>query len=397
MWIARDLEHQWGTASRQPVRILTGPRQCGKSSLLEHLGREHFQFVSLDDLQNRTLAQSDPALFFQVHPGDLVIDEVHLAPQLFSEIKRMVDAQKAGKMRARQFWLSGSNQMLFRKGMEESLAGRASPLRLHPLSVAEISAALPEFSLSNLFLFGGWPELLAHHYTADEALRYLNEYLHLVLEKDVVQSAGIQKVPQFLKVVTLLAGRAANVLELSSLGSAAGVQTSTISDWVSSLEQMQVLSRLPCFHTDLTQRMIKAPKVFFQDCGVLCRLQGWPTLQPLLTSPMVGAAFENLVFTEILKTRDHHLKLWELSYFRTKDGEEIDFVVSSGQRRVLLESKFAVQNARALTPSPLARKVLGEETPIHLVTFGGDQRLLSGKSYQVPLQNLRDFLLDQLP
>lgn len=383
-------------ASRQPVRILTGSRQCGKSSLLEHLGGQEFRFVSLDDLQNRSLAQTDPALFFEIHSGHLIIDEVQYAPQLFSEIKKMVDAQKAGKISSRHFWISGSNQILFRRGIEESLAGRASPLRLHPLSVSEIRAALPALPLANLFLQGGWPELLSGDYSLAESIRYLNEYLQLVLEKDVVHSAGIQKVSQFLQVVTLLAGRAANILELSSLGSAAGVQTSTVSDWVGALEQMLMVYRLPSFNTDLTKRMIKAPKLYFLDCGVLCRLQGWQAVEPILTSPMVGAAFENLVFTEILKTRDHYLKNWDLSYFRTKDGEEIDFVISSGQTRLLLESKFAVQNAQYIPTSPVARKIFGEQSAIHLVTFGGDIRPLKNGSYQVPIGLLRQFLLDRL-
>lgn len=396
MWISREIEVTWKDATRQPVRILTGSRQCGKSSLLERLGGADFRFVSLDDLQNRQLAQSDPALFFEVHRGHLIIDEVQHAPQLFSEIKRMVDAQKAGKAVARNFWISGSNPILFRKGMEESLVGRASPLRLHPLSVSEIGAGLPDFPLIHLFLFGGWPELWSRGYSLAETVRYLNEYLQLLLERDLALSAGIQKVSAFLKVVTLLAGRAANILELSSLGSAAGVQTSTVSDWVGALEQMLVVYRLPSFHTDLTKRMIKAPKLYFLDCGLLCRLQGWQTAETLVTSPMVGSVFENLVFTEILKTKDHHLKNWDLSYFRTKDGEEIDFVISSGPLRILLECKFAVQDARYVAIPAAARRILGEQCPIHLVTFGGELRPLKNGSYQVPIRFLSQFLLERL-
>ena len=396
MWIPRELEGNWGRASRQPVRILTGSRQCGKSSLLEHLGGPDFTFVSLDDLQNRALAQTDPALFFETHCGHVILDEVQHAPQLFPEIKRLVDAQKAHKIAPRFFWLSGSNPILSRKGIQESMAGRASSLRLHPLSVSEIHSALPAFPLVDLFFYGGWPELISLDYTVAESIRYLNDYLQLVLERDIVQAAGVQKVPQFLKLVTLLAGRAANVLELSSLGSDAGVQTSTVSDWVGALEQMLMIYRLKSFSTSLTQRMIKAPKLYFLDCGLLCRLQGWRAVEPLLTSPLVGGMFENLAFTEILKIRDHHLKDWDLSYYRTKDGEEIDFVISTGQKHVLLECKFAVQNAHYFPTSAAAQRIFGADIPVHLVTFGGQVRPLKNGSYQVPIGSLKQFLLERL-
>ena len=395
MWITRELEAVWPQAGRQPIRIVTGVRQCGKSSLLERLGSE-FSFVSLDDLQNRQLAQSDPALFFQTHPGPLILDEVQHAPQLFSELKRLVDAQKAGKIAPRSFWLSGSNQILLRKNVEESLAGRASPVRLHPLSVSEINSALPDIPLVQSLLWGGWPELYAHSLKLPEVIRFLNEYIQLVLERDVAQSAGIQKVPQFLKFVTLLAGRAANVLELSSLASAAGVQVSTVTDWAGALEQMLIIQRLPAYTSEVSKRLIKAPKLYFQDTGLLCRLQGWQALDPLLTSPLVGAAFENLAFTEILKARDHGLQDWNLSYFRTKEGQEIDFIISSGQQKVLLECKFASQNTQYIPTPESTKKLFGAETPIHVVTFGGELRPLKNQAFQVPILKLKQFLNDRL-
>lgn len=227
-------------------------------------------------------------------------------------------------------------------------------------------------------------------------VRYLNEYIQLVLERDVTQSAGIQKVPQFLKFVTLLAGRAANVLELSSLASAAGVQVSTVMDWAGALEQMLIIQRLPAFTSELSKRLIKAPKLYFQDTGLLCRLQGWQALEPLLTSPLVGAAFENLAFTEILKARDHCLQDWNLSYFRSKDGQEIDFVITSGVRTLLLECKFSAQNTQYLPTPPPVQKLFGAGIPIHIISFGGEIRPLKNHSFQVPIQKLKTFLLDQL-
>ncbi|MBS2037640.1 ATP-binding protein [bacterium] len=395
MWILRDLEAVWSEAGRQSIRIVTGARQCGKSSLLERLAPD-FTFVSLDDLQNRQLAQSDPALFFETHPGHLILDEVQHAPLLFSELKRIADAQKAGKLSPRSFWLSGSNLILLRKNVVESLAGRASSVRLHPLSVAEISSTLPDFPLVQSLLLGGWPELYGQSYSLAEAVRFLNDYVQLVLERDVAQSAGIQKVPQFLKFATLLSGRAGNLLELSSLASAVGVQVSTLTDWAGALEQMLVIARLPAYTSELSKRLIKSPKLFFQDTGLLCRLQGWRALEPLLASPMVGAAFENLVFTEILKTRDHALRDWNLTYFRTKEGQEVDFVIDTGSKTLLLECKFSAQNTQYVPTPESARKVFGQDAPIHVVTFAGELRRLREQSWQVPIRQLRQFLLDAL-
>lgn len=396
MWIKRHLEKSWSYLGRQPVKFLVGQRQSGKSSLLEELTQNEFTILSLDDLQNRTLAQTDPGLFLETHSGNLVVDEAQYAPNLFPELKRQVDLQKSKKVKPRLFWMSGSNQIVLNKNIRESLAGRASYARLHPLSVAELVDFQPDFEIKKMFLFGGWPELYAEDFSPMEAMRHLNDYLQLVLERDIVQAAGIQKVSQFLKTTQLLAGRAANVLDVSNIASDSGVQASTVSDWLSALEQMFVISRLPTFSTNLNTRMIKAPKVFFLDNGLLSRLQGWQAVDPLLSSPLIGGAFENLVYTEIVKTRDHFLKDWKISYFRTKDGEEIDFVVEGNGKYLLLECKFASQSAVALRIPNSAKKVFGEESVIHVVTFGGEQKALSERGFQIPIKNLKDFLLNSL-
>ena len=278
-WIARDLEKSWKTSPALPVQILRGVRQCGKSSLLAQLGEPRRTHVTLDDLRLRQTASEDPGLFLSQYPPPLTIDEVQHAPALFSEIKMRVDAARADRRRGQTtrldslFWVTGSNQILPAQHVRESLAGRATAYTLHTLSIAELRRGVPGFTLPQAFLRGGWPEL----YVAPDLdpVRYLNDLVLTFIEKDIAQSAGIQKIPLFAKSLGLLAARTGCLFNASEIAASCSVKSVTIQEWTGILERNFLLLLLPGYHSNLNKRLIKAPKLYFLDVGLAARLQGW--------------------------------------------------------------------------------------------------------------------------
>ncbi|HEX4044776.1 MAG TPA: ATP-binding protein, partial [Gammaproteobacteria bacterium] len=249
MYIPRDITAQL-LQSPARIQILCGPRQCGKSTLFAALYRgqtksaqANFQEITFDDLALRQLANQDPALFLQQFQPPLLLDEVQYVPNLFPELKKYVDQLKrtavfqAGEPAETTvlFHLTGSNQILMDKNIKESLAGRASYYYLNTLTVHEILKVLPKTTIQEILFKGGWPEL--HTHNALPVTGYLNDYIRSYIEKDIVMSAGIQKVNEFLTVLRLCAARTGQETNYSDIQKDSGVNSVTIKEWVSLLER----------------------------------------------------------------------------------------------------------------------------------------------------------------
>lgn len=388
MWIERDIS-QFLAQNSDFVEILTGPRQCGKSSLLLKLDPEFLE-LSLDDLSIREALARDPLTFLSQFDGKkLLIDEAQLVPELFSAIKRKVDLMKrAGVSRETYFRLTGSNQILMDKNVKESLAGRASYFELNTFSIAEIINSL-SFSTADILFRGGWPEL----YTVPNLSikHYLDDYIRTYVEKDIVLAAGIQKQNQFMKFIKLLAGRTGQVLNSSELARDVGVSVEAIKDWVSILERMKVIVLINPFYTNLTSRLIKSPKIYFLDTGLAVRLQGHSELTPLLTSPALGSLFETLVCGEIIKTLNNFRQDWKIFHWRSRDGEEIDFYIQfpSG-KSLFLEAKTARQDLSSHEKFTEVKKVFKDKVPPRYLVHMEGETILGNL---IPIKKLRDFLL----
>ncbi|HWU43988.1 MAG TPA: ATP-binding protein [Bdellovibrio sp.] len=325
MWINRDIS-KFIARNKDTIQVIRGPRQCGKSSLLLHLD-PNFKEVSLDDSSLRELAQNDPELFLrQFHSSKLFIDEAQYAPALFPALKRRADLFKRNSKNKAETILriTGSNQILMDRHIKESLAGRASFFDMNTLSISEILAARPS-PIQEILYMGGWPEL--HANPDKDPKKFLDDYINSYVEKDIVLAAGIQKSREFLKLTRLLAGRVGEILDFSSLGNDAGVDAKTAKEWISILERMHIIALVMPFSSNLSSRLIKSPKIYFIDTGLACRLQGWTSAAPILTSPQQGHLFENLVFSEIFKLNLNHQLGFQIFHWRSKDGEEIDFLI----------------------------------------------------------------------
>lgn len=373
------------------VQVICGPRQCGKSSLLLRLDPT-FREISLDDPALRELAQNDPELLLRQFPSQkLFIDEAQYAPALFPSLKRRADLFKRDLRSKHQtiIRITGSNQILMDRNVKESLAGRASFFDMNTLSVSEILKAR-ESSIQDILYRGGWPEL--HANPARDPKKFLDDYINSYVEKDIVLAAGIQKSREFLKFVRLLAGRVGELVDLSSLGRDAGVDSKTAKEWISVLERMHIIALVLPYSSNLSSRLVKAPKVYFVDTGLACRLQGWTAAEPILTSPQQGHLFENLVFAEIFKLNKNLQLGWEVFHWRSRDGEEIDFLIQQDPKTFLfLEAKVSARKPRDLKALPEVKKVFRQRLPKIVVCHQEGEMLLNER---VPIACLRDFLLD---
>ncbi len=391
MWIQRDIS----TLIEQNddiIQVIRGPRQCGKSTLILHLSSE-FKELSLDDPSLRELAQRDPELFLsQFNHQKLFIDEAQYAPNLFPSLKRKADLEKRSLPQKSQtiLRLTGSNQILMDKHIKESLAGRASFFDMNTLSVSEILSSQKK-PIQEIIYKGGWPEL--HANPTKDAKKFLDDYINSYIEKDIVLAGGIQKSREFLQFVKLLAGRVGGLLDFAKLGSEIGIDGKTAKDWISILERMNIIATVAPYSSNLSSRLTKAPKIYFIDTGLACRLQGWTSPEPILTSPQQGMLFENLVFSEIFKLNMNFQLGWQIYHWRSRAGEEVDFLIQTSPNNfIFIESKVSKAPSRILSELPEVRKVFGDKIPKLIVCHQEGEHILEN---YVPISLLKKFLLTE--
>ncbi|MFN8370778.1 MAG: ATP-binding protein [Bacteriovoracaceae bacterium] len=389
MWIYRDLS-QVLEKNHSLIQILIGPRQCGKSALFLKLSPS-FVEISMDDLSLRKIVSEDPLIYLdQFRNKKLLIDEAQLSPEIFSALKRRVDLIKRQSPPKKEtlYRLTGSNQIFLDKNVKESLTGRASYFELNTLSVAEIKKHL-DLPMGDIIFKGGWPEL----YTDSdiEIGRYLDDYIRTYIERDIILTAGVQKQREFMHFSQLLAGRTGQLLNYSELSKEVGVNSETIRDWISILERMRFIILIRPYYSNLSNRLIKSPKIYFLDTGITCRLQGHSSVSPLLTSPQMGAIFETLVAAEIYKTMKNFDKNWRIYHWRSRDGEEVDFYIElEDGKSLFLEVKLSRQSISKNPNYPEIVKVFKKKVPpCYLCHLDGDEIVDNA----IPIKFLRDFLL----
>lgn len=391
MWIHREISEILND-NNDLVQIIRGPRQCGKSSLLLHLAND-FEEVSLDDPTYRQLAQSDPELFLRQFDGKkILIDEAQYAPELFPSIKRKIDLYKRDPSKKNEtiVRLTGSNQILMDKNVKESLAGRASFFDMNTLSVSEILNS-KKTNIQKILYQGGWPELYS---VPKDSKKFLDDYINSYIEKDIVLAAGIQKSREFLTFAKLLAGRVGELVDYSSLSKDVGVDAKTIKDWISILERMNIIYLVMPFSSNLSSRLIKSPKVYFIDTGLACRLQGWTSEIQIITSPQQGHLFENLVFSEIYKMNLNYQLGFEIYHWRSRAGEEIDFLVKIKPHQFLfIEAKVSAQSKPDLSKFPEVKKVFKNQIPDYVICHQEGNKIFNAN---VPIELLTSYLKTQI-
>ena len=343
-YIKRNLEAVVSQVTKEyPVVLVTGPRQVGKTTMLQKLmeGTDR-GYVTLDDLNERALAKTDPELFLQLHKPPVLIDEVQYAPELFSYIKMNVDKNHEPGA----FWLTGSQVFKLMRGVQESLAGRVAVLSLTSLSQAEIAGCemkpfavemedlllrkegREEIDTRGIFerIYKGSMPAIISGVTSNNQIFY-SSYLSTYIERDVRELSEAIDSLKFLRFITAVAARCGQMVNVAEIARDADINQTQAKDWLGILETLGIVFYLHPYSNNLLKRLVKTPKLYFYDTGLVCYLTKWSSAETLESGAMNGAILENYVVAEIRKTYLNSGKEPYMYYYRDKDTKEIDIVL----------------------------------------------------------------------
>lgn len=313
------------------VVVLTGPRQAGKSTLCRAAFPDR-PYETLESPDVRQAAEADPRGFLARFKDGAVLDEIQRLPSLLSYLQEDVDRDP----RRGRWILTGSHQLLLMEGVAQSLAGRAAVLHLLPFSYGELRELRTPQTLHEAAYLGGYPAL---HADGAPPGPWLNAYVAAYVERDVRSVLRVGDLLQFQTFLQACAGRSGQLLNLASLGADVGVSHHTAREWLSVLEATFVAFRLRPFFRNVSKRLMKSPKLYFYDTGVLCSLLGIRGPDDLATHPLRGQIVENWVVVEVLKERLHRGLNADLCFFRDHKGVEVDLIVEAGARLIATEIK----------------------------------------------------------
>ena len=343
-YIKRSLEKVVLQVSKEyPVVLISGPRQVGKTTMLKKLmeGTDR-NYVTLDDLQERALAKNDPEMFLQLHKPPVLIDEVQYAPELFSMIKLIVDKEH----RKGDFWLTGSQIFDLMKGVQESLAGRVAVLSLSSLSQTEIyggedrpfqieiehlmkrKEGRTSADLQEIFrrIFQGSMPAIVSNEVSNNSIFY-GSYLSTYIERDVRNLSDAIDSLKFLRFLTAVAARCSQMLNVNEIARDADINLKQAKDWMEILETLGIIFYLHPYSNNMLKRLVKTPKYYFYDTGLVAYLTKWSSPETLENGAMNGAILENYVVSEIRKSYLNSGKEPFMYYYRDKDAREIDIVL----------------------------------------------------------------------
>lgn len=374
-YISRDSELIAKNMSSTFASILiVGARQVGKSTLLRQLfaGCEE---LHLDLPLERARIAQDTSLL-QPREGTLLLEEVQKLPEIFEVLKAYVDRNPHRKG---AYALTGSEQFGLMRGVSDSLAGRIAILTLYPLSAHELRKAgkigTSRADLWRLLLRGGYPALWSTPQL--EPSFWMRGYVNTYLERDIEGHFGVQRLSDFVRFLELLAIRAGQLLNISDLARDARISDVTAREWLSLLERSYVVALIRPWHSNHSKRLVKMPKLYFLDTGLLSFLFGIDSEAALERHPMRGECFENLIFCELLKALSLDPRLNRIYFYRTHDGAEVDFIVERGSVKVGIEAKLSEptrSSARRNLKDLLERGLVHRTLLIH----GGDQLSAAG-------------------
>ncbi len=374
-----------------PAVSLTGPRQSGKTTCLKQILGNEYGYISLDNMKTRELAEKDPELFVKNLPSKAIIDELQYAPGVMPYLKIEIDNDRDKRGR---YVLTGSQNFLLMKNFTETLAGRIGILRMYPLSADEIAdyknfkttKALYEYSA----LSGTYPEIAAKGGILKDA--WYESYVSTYLERDVRNLYDIGSLMAFEKLISILAARPGQLINMNSMASDLSVSTNTVKKWLSILAASGIIFILPPYHANIRTRLVKTPKVYFYDTGLTCYYNNIKNASELYKNNLSGGIFENFCIAEAVKYLNNAGSMRNsFSFFRTSDGTEIDFLVDTGSGLKLYEIKSsmlvhmdAARNIELFTAHKKNIKV----SSAHIVSLNDGDTVLTKNSRLTGLQGM---------
>lgn len=355
------------SALKMPILAITGPRQSGKSTLIQALFPEH-HYLNLEDPELRQFAITDPKGFLQSNKGKVILDEVQYVPHLFSYIQVISDQEKVPG----QFILSGSQNFQLMESISQSLAGRVSIFNLLPFSLEEIKDSIYEMETYEKYILKGfYPRI----YDLDlDPYRWLQDYLRTYVERDVRQLLNIGDLAVFRQFLEMCAGRIGQLINLSEIGNQLGISYQTVGKWLSILETSFICYTLRPYHKNFNKRIVKSPKLYFYDTGLACALLNLRTVDELNRHFAKGALFENLILNEVMKNQLNR-DLPAKNYFWNASGSyEIDLVMEVGGRIIAGEIKSGrTINSNFFNGLSYFQNAAGINTDDSYLIYGGDE------------------------
>ena len=402
-YIARNLEKVVLEVTKEyPVVLVTGPRQVGKTTMLQKLmeGTDR-NYVSLDDLNERNLAKTDPEMFLQLHKPPILIDEVQYAPELFVYIKIHVDKYH----NAGDFWLAGSQVFKLMSGIQESLAGRVAVLSLTSLSQAEICGGeMQPFTLDieelsarrkertkadtgvifDRIFRGSMPAIVSEKNSNSQI--FYSSYLTTYIERDVRELSDAIDSLKFLHFITAVAARCGQILNIAEIARDADINQKQAKNWLGVLETLGLIFYLHPYSNNMLKRLVKTPKLYFYDTGLVCYLTKWSSAETLQSGAMNGAILENYVVAEIRKTYLNCGKDPYMYYYRDKDAREIDIILEhDGVLNPIEIKKSANPGSELIKVFKLIDKSLAKRSKGAVVCMKPELSAIDRENYIVPV------------
>lgn len=335
MLIDRKIETELKNVMKEyPVVTITGPRQSGKTTLAKKV-YPHFNYCNLEFPDVRLLAEEDPRAFFKLYKAPLIIDEIQRVPHLLSYIQGFVDQENSNGM----FLLTGSQQLQLNEAISQSLAGRNALLTLLPFSIQELKQSNISISRDELIYKGFLPRIYSEDQVPTRAYR---NYLQTYIERDLKQVAQINNLSEFETFLKLLAGRVGQVLNLNSLSNDVGVSSTTLKAWLNILEASYIVFKIYPYFENFGKRMIKSPKIYFTDVGLVSYLLGIENSSQISRDPLIGGLFENMVVLESIKCRYNQGLDHQLYFYRDNKKNEVDLIYKKQNQLVPIEIKSAM-------------------------------------------------------
>lgn len=345
------------------VITITGPRQVGKTTLCKNLF-PNYSYINLEHPAQRIIIEQDIEAFFANSNTHLIIDEVHHLPQMLSYIQVLVDENPD-----RKFILTGSSNFALLHQITQSLAGRTALFTLLPFAQSELSGT-KDLSTDQLLYQGFYPAIYTKNTPASMLYR---DYYNTYVERDIHQLLKVKNLQAFQTFIRLCAGRVGSECNFSSLSNDVGVSVPTITEWVSILQASYIVWKLPPYFANINKRLVKTPKLYFYDTGLLCYLLGIENVQQLKNHPLRGSIFENMVLNEVLKSRFNQGKDNNLCFYRENKGSEVDLVSPQSNKLSIME----IKSAKTFTKDFMRgikhlEDILGEDIVRSCVVYDGD-------------------------